>query len=214
MMWGNNLIDLFKKGGFAIWPLLFLSVVGVAVILERSIVFWWLRSNFQKFIGWLEPIVRGGKATTLPPLLKSTRSPLARVTQAYLDQRDSSGAHRADVVGRESSMQLARFETRQNVLSIIAQLAPMLGLLGTVTGLVSAFRQIEVAGGAVSASDLASGIWEALITTVAGLVVALPCAGGYQLMAGRIDRLALEMEWLTAYLDEWLGLTTDQQVTK
>jgi biopolymer transport protein ExbB len=87
---------------------------------------------------------------------------------------------------------------------MIAHVAPLLGLLGTVTGLVSAFHQIELKAGQVQPGDLASGIWEALITTVFGLVIAIPCMTAYHVLDHRAGAVALQMQWLAAYLDEWL----------
>jgi len=79
-------------------------------------------------------------------------------------------------------------------------------LLGTVTGLVEAFHEIELRGGQVQPADLASGIWEALLTTVFGLVIAIPCVAAYGWLDRRVTSIALQMEWIVTYLDEWLHL--------
>ena len=81
----------------------------------------------------------------------------------------------------------------------------MIGLLGTVIGLVDAFQQIELAGGQVQPSDLAAGIWKALLTTVFGLIVALPTLAVYHAFDSRVGSLALQMQWLVAHLNEWTG---------
>ena len=80
-----------------------------------------------------------------------------------------------------------------------------MGLLGTVAGLVGAFHQIELKGGQVQPGDLASGIWSALLTTVCGLPIALPCLAAYHLLQSVAGRAALQMQWVTSQLDEWLA---------
>jgi biopolymer transport protein ExbB len=136
--------------------------------------------------------------------------PLARLTEHYLVHLESPAALRTKILEREASEQIARMEVRMNWLATVASVSTLLGLLGTVTGLVSAFHQIERSGGTVQPSDLASGIWEALITTVFGLLVAIPTLAAYHLLDHQAGRMALKMEWLVAYLDEWThGSTTD-----
>ena len=112
---------------------------------------------------------------------------------------------REEIVNREASEQIARLETRINWLSIIGTLAPMIGLLGTVIGLVEAFYQIEQQGGQVQPGDLASGIWTALLTTVFGLVVALPTLAAYHFLDNQIAALALRMAWVSSRINEWLA---------
>jgi biopolymer transport protein ExbB len=88
---------------------------------------------------------------------------------------------------------------------MIGSIATLPGLLGTVTGLVAAFHEIEIQAGRVQPGDLAAGIWEALLTTVFGLVIAIPCLATYHLLDHRAGAIALQMQWMTAYLDEWLN---------
>ena len=91
------------------------------------------------------------------------------------------------------------------LLATITHLAPFLGLLGTVTGLVSAFHQIELLGGQVQPSDLAGGIWQALITTVFGLVIAIPCMAAYHGFENEADRISRRMQFLVSELNEFFG---------
>jgi biopolymer transport protein ExbB len=107
-------------------------------------------------------------------------------------------------VGQRASQQVTLLERRLSWLSVIGHLAPMIGLLGTVWGLVDAFHQIESQGGNVQPSDLASGIWQALLTTVFGLIVALPTLAIYHFLDNRVAAITLQMEWLVAELNCWL----------
>jgi len=175
-----------------------------AVTLERAVVFWALRCNFRKWIEELGSLVRSGRIADARRRLQTQRHPTARVAAAYLDRLDVSSDLRHEIVGREASQGIAAVETRLNWLATIGHLAPMLGLLGTVTGLISAFHQIQQRAGQVQPSDLAGGIWEALLTTVFGLVVALPTLAVHHAFDQRVGQLQMRMQWLVAYLDEWL----------
>jgi len=203
-MWGKSVEELFIAGGFVMWPLLAMSVVVVAVTIERGIVFFRLRSNFPKLVQQLGTQVRQGRLGEARRGLQGRNDPISRAAAAYLDRLDVSGELRHEIVGREASQALSNVETRLNWLATIGHLAPMLGLLGTVTGLIGAFHQIEVRAGQVQPSDLAGGIWEALITTVFGLVVALPTLAAHHYFDQRVGGLQMRVQWIVAYLDEWL----------
>jgi len=204
-MWDQTLPQLFYRGGWVMYPLLASSIVGMAVALERICVFLWYRGNFPKFVTDLAPLVRARRFDDARTYLKGLRSPHARVAESYLAHLAATSELREQIVGREASEQIVHLERRMVWLGVIGQLAPMLGLLGTVTGLITAFHQIELQAGQVQPSDLAKGIWEALITTVFGLVVALPAMAIYNFLENRAGATALQLQWLVAYLDEWLG---------
>ncbi|MFO0948880.1 MAG: MotA/TolQ/ExbB proton channel family protein [Planctomycetota bacterium] len=129
----------------------------------------------------------------------ASRSP----TAVYLDHLETSSAIRDDIVRREGMILLDHKGRRVHWLTVIGQLSPMLGLLGTVTGLVSAFHRVEMMGSRVQPSDLASGIWEALLTTVFGLVIAIPALAGRHYFQQKLDTMAQEFALLITYLDEW-----------
>ncbi|MCS6849595.1 MAG: MotA/TolQ/ExbB proton channel family protein [Gemmataceae bacterium] len=202
-LWDNTLLDLFHRGGPCMWPLLACSVLGLAVILDRAAALLRVGMNFPKFVARLRPLIRAHRLAEARELLSRSPSPVARVAEAYLDSRHRPAALREEVVSREGSMRLARLERRLSWLSMIASVSTLIGLLGTVTGLVAAFHQIEIKAGQVQPGDLASGIWEALLTTVFGLVVAIPCLAAYHLFDHRVGTVAQQMEWIAAYLDEW-----------
>jgi biopolymer transport protein ExbB len=141
---------------------------------------------------------------------ESSVKPLHRVVLSYLRTRRSDKAFRDQVVGREASQQMARYDRRLNWLGILTHATPLLGLLGTVAGLVDAFHEIEVRGGQVQPGDLAAGIWSALLTTVCGLSIALPCLAAYHLLQSVAGKVALQMQWVTSQLDEWLVESNSQ----
>lgn len=212
MFWDNTLGQLFEKGGPAMWPLLACSILGLAVILDRTMVLLWLGMNFQRFVERFEPLIRAGRIEEARRALEDYRSPVARVADAYLEHLNTPPDHRDPIVARVASQQVARLERRMSWLGMNASVATLFGLLGTVTGLVTAFHQIELKAGQVQPADLAAGIWEALITTVFGLVIAIPCMAVYHFLDNRAGAVALQMQWLKAYLDEWTGANSHDKV--
>lgn len=204
VVWDYSLIELFHKGGPCMWPLLACSILGAAVILDRTFVALQSLVSFERFVEGLSDQLKAGRFESAEREMKQSRSPLARVALVYLDHRFDPPTIREKIVEREASQQVAWLERRMNWLGMIASISTLLGLLGTVTGLVTAFHEIELNSGRVNPGDLASGIWEALITTVFGLLIAIPCLAAYHLLDHRAGRMALQIQWVVHYLDEWL----------
>jgi len=202
-MWGYTFRDLFLRGGFVMYPLLLCSVVAACIALERLLMFSLRSGSFNQLIRQLQSRLKRDTADQTKGWLSNQRNPLAHVAYTYLDHCKSTPELREEVVGREASRQLTLLERRTHWLAMIGHLAPMLGLLGTVWGLVDAFHQIEALGGQVQPGNLAAGIWKALLTTVFGLIVALPTLAIYHFLDNRCGIIALQMQWLIAHLNEW-----------
>ncbi len=200
-MWGFSFFELFQRGGPVMWPLLCCSIVALAVAVERVIVMSMHHVSYETFVRMISnfnPLDH----RKLGNQLSEIRSPLARVAEAYFENAEISNEVRKKAVEQVASFELTVLERRLHWLSIIGTVAPMLGLLGTVMGLVTAFHQIEVLGGQVQPGDLASGIWSALLTTVFGLIIALPTMAVYHFLNQRVGAIELQMDWLTTTLDK------------
>lgn len=204
MFWDQTLLQLFFKGGFAMWPLLVCSMVGAAIMAERALYFFRIRLDDEKFWSELEALLVKKNLKEAELLCRRSASPIARLAGDYLHnlKRDDL---RSDILKREGSLALEKVENRLRGLAAITHIAPLLGLLGTVTGLVAAFHRIEVLGGQVQPGDLAAGIWEALITTVYGLLIAIPCMAAYHGFESQADRIARRMQFMVSKLDEFFG---------
>jgi biopolymer transport protein ExbB len=214
MFWEYSLNDLLAKGGFIMWPLLCCSVGALALLIDRGIAHYRLRLKFRLFISQLEQLVSRGKLSEALNLCRSSRSPVARTAEAYLANLRSSDALRSTIIEREGGLALEGAEKRLRGLAAIAQVSTLIGLLGTVIGLVSAFHQIELNAGQVQPGDLAEGIWAALLTTVFGLCIAIPTFLILQVFESRVDRMARRMSYVVAYLDQWLGRKTASVVSR
>lgn len=186
------------------WPLLACSVVGLAIILERAYYFFRLRLNYEQFAKELKALLSRKKLREALAFCRRSPNPVPGIAWQYLKHLETD-ALRNEILKREGSLALEKLETRLRALAAITHIAPLLGLLGTVTGLVSAFHQIEILGGQVQPGDLAAGIWEALVTTVFGLVIAIPCMAAYHGFESEADRIGRRMQFVLSELDEFFG---------
>ncbi|OGX37839.1 MAG: hypothetical protein A3D87_02930 [Omnitrophica WOR_2 bacterium RIFCSPHIGHO2_02_FULL_50_17] len=208
MMWGQSLAELFEKTGFTRWPLLLCSVIGLAIIMERVYYFYRLRCDDEgcrRELFWLLRNPPQGIAEAIR-FCQSRPNPVTQIAAVYLSNRGNS--HRKSILSREGSLAMERVENRLRGLATITHVAPLLGLLGTVTGLVAAFHEIEFSSGQIHAQNLAGGIWEALLSTVFGLIVAIPCMVAYHGFESYADRIARRMQFVVSELDEFFGNCT------
>ena len=143
MFWGKTLSELFEQGGFVMYPLLLCSIVAVGVAAERIFVLFANRSAYQSFSRTLEEKLSSGGVSATQKWLTTIIHPLSIIANCSLKHAELTQEAREEIVYREASEQSAMLEKRINWLSIIGTLAPMIGLLGTVIGLVEAFYQIE-----------------------------------------------------------------------
>lgn len=185
--------EIVRSGGPLMWPIILCSVVAAAIILERL---WTLQEKRVLPPDLLQKIGQLVDANQVSDSVIATldrHSPLGRVLAAGLRYRHRPREvlmERLEDTGRHVVHELERF---LNTLGTIAGVSPLLGLLGTVTGIIKAFNAIN-AGGMGDPRMLSGGIAEALITTAAGLCVAIPALIGYRYLRSRVDQLVIEME--------------------
>ena len=200
----ETLVDYMNKGGALMWVLLVFSVVGVAVILDRLAVYASYGLDPDRWLKKILADLEAGRVDVALASARKSRHPDARVVEVYLENLTRPARVRVDNVKREGALVLEKVEKRLRILAAISHLAPLVGLLGTVTGMVLAFARIESLDGAPKPSDLAGGIWEALLTTVFGLVVAIPCMAAYHAFESHADKIARRMELAVTALDDAL----------
>lgn len=208
------MIDLFQKGGPIMWPLLACSILALAIILERLIYFFGLRFDQKAFSEQLRKEVRAGNFDQARALCQNQRHPVAKMAEVYLTNLDAEDSLRQDLIKRDGSQQLEQVERRLRTLSALAHLTPLIGLLGTVVGMVAAFATIEALAGAVDPGDLAGGIWEALLTTVFGLAIAIPCMAAFHGFESRADQISRDMQFMVTTMDDWFGKRTRAEMTE
>jgi len=175
------MIALFLKGGVLMWPILLCSVVALAIALSKTL----------QYRAVLSSLCRAPAALLdeQPPMLAALLDGIAR----GLDDRELS------LIGTRHIREL---EKGLGVLSLISVITPLLGLTGTVTGMIRAFQIIAGAGSQVNPGLLAGGIWEALLTTAAGLFVAIPVHIAHHFLEERLDEIALSLQETAVALAE------------
>jgi biopolymer transport protein ExbB len=182
-------------GGPIVLVLALLSLVSLAVIAVKAMQVVPARRGGRRRAAALAAWEAGATAEALAELErgKSPVDRVARVAMAKRLARRREAALRAEVE-LAGAAELDALGSHIRLLEIIAAVAPLLGLLGTVLGMIEAFRALELAGGAATAAVLAGGVWTALVTTAMGLVVAIPAGVAAGLLAAGVDRTAREME--------------------
>ena len=189
----DEVIEVIKAGGWLMWPILACSVIALAIIIER---FWSLRRKRVLPGGLVKTLRTWAKVGKIPEINLDSiavKSPLGRVVVAGLLNREQGREivkERIEDTGRRVVHELERF---LNTLGTIATITPLLGLLGTVVGMIDVFTVISVQGTG-DAGLLAGGISQALITTAAGLTVAIPSLLFYRYFCGKVDELVVRME--------------------
>ena len=188
-----DFFDTLAKGGPLIPVIVGASVLGLTVFIERL---WATRSSRvfpQQAARSIMELIREGRVEAALSVAENTPSPLAVMVVSGLK---AAGADRTAVKERMEEtglMEVGYLRRFISLLATIATVAPLLGLLGTVTGMVQVFQAVE-ASVEPQIGDLAGGIWEALLTTVAGLSVAIPAFLGHRILESRIDRVAMHLE--------------------
>ena len=182
--------ELLVKGGWVMYVILACSVVAVAVIIERAVVFLRIRNDDDELVRTVEEAVRGGSLEGALAACRRARGPVSQVLESCLVEWPAGHERMVDAANYVGNRAVEALDKRLRGLSIIAQSTPLLGLLGTVLGMIKTFMRIEELGGEVNASALAGGIWEALLTTAFGLAVAIPCVFMYHWFEARVAHYA------------------------
>ena len=182
--------DLFDKGGPIVWILLAYSFIALVLVLERSLHYLFMEKLPRDFEALLAESFATGEVETF---LEKLKGPDARILQGICKARKDGIKDLDSVASRYGSAELLKLERGFRTLSILGHTAPLLGLLGTIIGMIKAFMVIEVAGGRVDSQALAGGIWEAMLTTGVGLAVAIPILLLLHILESKADRRAHDM---------------------
>jgi biopolymer transport protein ExbB len=196
--------ELVRAGGPFMAPIILCSIAAVGILLERLWTLQRKRVLPEDLIKKLSSFSEGGQVT--PKIIEALEknSPLGRVLAAALANRDRGREimmERVQDTGRHVVHELERF---LNTLGTIASISPLLGLLGTVTGIIRAFNAVML-GGMGDPRLLAGGISEALITTAGGLAVAIPSFIAYRYLRGKVERIVIDMEKIAVTFADSLG---------
>ncbi|HHZ68639.1 MAG: Biopolymer transport protein ExbB [Alphaproteobacteria bacterium MarineAlpha9_Bin5] len=193
----NTGIGLLDKGGPVMLVLLALSVVALTIILVKIYQFSRSRLLRTEFIDQAVLLLHNDGPDTTLLALAETPHPVARVMETTLRTSTNTSLSIEDrdtEISRVGSAEIRNLESYLRGLEVIANLSPLLGLLGTVLGMIKAFARLESAGTKVDPAILAGGIWEALLTTAFGLSVAIPALAAFYILEGQVENVRAQMK--------------------
>lgn len=183
----------FKAGGPTMWPLLACSIFALAIIIERFIFLQRAKTDVREFVKNVNDALARNRMDEAVRICEEATGPVASIFKAGLKKYRRSREEIEKAIESQGTLEVARMERGMIMLNTIIQLAPLLGFFGTVTGLYSAFMAI-VAKGMGDPRVVASGVAEALITTIAGLAIAMPGAFAKYTFMGQIDKVVFAMQ--------------------
>jgi biopolymer transport protein ExbB len=192
----TSFIEQIEAGGPIVWPILGLAVVALIIVTARIIFLNRIRANTDRFMGEVNEMAARGDWEAAEELVQRNqkrKSPVISVIKAGLDSRDEDRETQESVLQEAILHQLPRVEKGLSVLAVLGAVAPLLGLLGTVTGMINTFRVITLFGTG-DPKLMSGGISEALVTTELGLAVAIPIMLLHTFLSRRADHIVGEME--------------------
>ena len=189
-----SVLELAEKGGWIMVVLAVLSVIAIYIFTERFIVIRNAGKGDKLFMDRIRDYVKNGDVTSAINFCRNTNTAYARIIERGITRMGRPVAEVQSAIENSGNLEVAEMERRLPVLATIAGGAPMIGFLGTVIGMVEAFWQMSNAGGNIDISLLSSGIYEAMVTTVGGLIVGIIALFGYNYLVAKVDGVVNEME--------------------
>ncbi len=196
-IWKINAWELIVAGGPIMIPIVLCSFFAVAIAIEKFIYFSMIKADPQKIRNTIFDFIKNNKIKEAVTFCEESQSPIAKVLESGILKFGSSKEEIKEALSDASLFEIPKLERRLTALATIAHVSPLLGLLGTVTGMAASFHTIQIRATSlnpVTPGDLAGGIWEALLTTVAGLLVAIPTYVLYNYLSSRVNKIVIEME--------------------
>lgn len=200
------MLQLLIKGGLLMIPLVICSILVLAIIIEKFIAFKVIENRSQRFAKKTLNIISGereNKTERVLALCEMTSSPLSRILKTGIEKKDMERQQIKETLEDAGSLEIPYLEKRLKILGTIATVAPLIGLLGTVMGMIKVFNVISLQGVGETGA-LAGGIAEALITTAVGLTIAIPSLILYNYFMHRTDKIVLGFEKVSSRFIDFL----------
>jgi biopolymer transport protein ExbB len=185
---------LLSYGGSVLWVLLIVSAVAVAVFIERFLHCHRAQINSTEFLNGVRTVLKRNNVVEALSICDATPGPVARLVKVAILNRDLGRERVREALEEAGSAEVPRLEAKLNLLATIAQLSPLIGLLGTVLGFMKMFAEMEKKGLTANVGNLSEGVWTALICTAAGLAIAIPAHAAYNYLVSRVNSIVLDME--------------------
>jgi len=185
---------MLSYGGPVLWLLLIISAVGVAVFIERFLHCHRAQINSTEFLNGVRTVLKRNNIVEALSICDATPGPVARLVKTAILNRDQGRERVREALEEAGAAEVPRLEEKLNLLATLAQLAPLIGLLGTVLGFMQTFGRMQEAGLNAHIGQISGGVWQALVCAAAGLAVAIPTHAGYNYLVSRINSIVLDME--------------------
>src|SRR5213596_3313178 len=183
-----------SEGGLMIWLILGASATALVVFVQRILHYHRAQINSMEFLNGVRNVLKRANVVEALSICDATPGPVARLVKVAILNRDRGQEGVREALEEAGLIEVPPLEDKLNLLATIAQIAPLMGLLGTVLGFIRIFSQLQAAGTFANMRALAGGIWEGLICTATGLAVAIPCYTGYNYLVSRVNGIVLDME--------------------
>ena len=185
---------LLANGGPVIWLILIAAAAAAIVFVERVLYCHRSQINSAEFMNGVRTVIKRGNVVEAISICDATPGPVARLVKAAILNRELGRERVRESVEEAGLVEVPRLEEKLNLLATIAQIAPLLGLFGTIVGFIDVFGQLEQAGLYAHIELLSHGVWKALICAAGGMAVAIPAHAGYNYLVSRVNKIVLDME--------------------
>jgi biopolymer transport protein ExbB len=202
---------LLHDGGPVIWLILIAAAIALVAFIERVLYCHRSQINSVEFLNGVRNVLKRDNIVEAISICDATPGPVARLVKTAILNRDKSRERVREAVEEAGLTEVPLLEERLNLIATIAQIAPLLGLFGTVIGFMEIFQQMQVNGLYGHFEELSKGIWQALICSAAGIAVAIPVHAGYNYLVSRINKIVLDMERAAG---EIVNIVTENGVEK
>jgi biopolymer transport protein ExbB len=183
-----------KMGGMMIWIILFASAVAVVVFIQRVLHYHRAQINSMEFLNGVRNVLKRENVVEALSICDATPGPVARLVKVAILNREKGREGVREALEEAGLVEVPPLEDKLNLIATIAQIAPLMGLLGTVLGFIRIFSILQNQQTLATMNTLSQGVWEALICTAAGLSVAIPCYAAYNYLVSRVNAIVLDME--------------------
>ncbi|MEZ5406289.1 MAG: MotA/TolQ/ExbB proton channel family protein [Verrucomicrobiia bacterium] len=211
------MFELIQRGGFLMWPILIASAIALTIFFERWLFFRRQDLKAEEFLAGIVNLVQRRQYQEALDRCEEAYGPVAQVVHAAIKHHNLPKSELREIVQEVAQLQMPRLEQHLSTLATLGYLTPLIGLLGTITGMISVFMTMQAKSGTATAGDLSGGIWEALLTAAAGLCVAIPTYAAYNFLVTRLNHFMRDMERAGIEIVQALsekGIRSEEEIQK
>lgn len=189
---------LLANGGPVMWLIIIAAAIAAVVFMERVLYCHRSQINSTEFLNGVRTVIKRGNVVEAISICDATPGPVSRLVKTAILTRDLGRERVREAVEEAGLVEVPRLEEKLNLLATIAQIAPLLGLFGTVVGFIDVFGQIEQTGLYSNIGQLSHGVWKSLVCAAGGIAVAIPAHAGYNYLVSRVNKIVIDMERVAA----------------